>query len=134
MKISKLKITIKYLIVIACLAVLASCLAPEKFKSTINIEKDGAYSVKFEGILVHPMIRMAILQGQPEQMAQRAIKQGESKFTPEAGCQRFKYLGQGRFDVLFEKTGKATDPFYFTERKNQIISIQQKGNLILLQK
>ena len=107
---------------------LLSCLVPENFKVNVVLHKDGTYTFTYEGILTHAMARAAYVRKELSAKDEAEIKKSEKEFAEDTSYKKAIYLGGGQFKVAYEKNGKTTTPFYFTDRDNNFFSIRRVKN------
>jgi hypothetical protein len=96
----KLKVVQFSLAFLFIIAGLTACWIPEKFNAKITVDKDGSYTFVYDGIITHAMAAAAY-----------------------ADIKTAKYIGRGRYKILYKESGTVDTPFYFFSRENQIFSI-----------
>lgn len=87
---------------------LASCFYPEVFNITLNIDKNGAYSFIFDGTLVS----ITMDQQKDELLLHdhdlKRVQELEGVLKKNTHFQEVKYVGKGRFKVLYRQEGTIT--------------------------
>ena len=111
------------LILMIIVLIISSCFVPEKFSVKVQIEKDGTYTFTYDGILTHVFARAAEVEGKLSSKDKKEMKKIESDFRKEPGFKKVKYIGKGRFKVLYEKTGSRDEPFFFLSKEINLFSI-----------
>jgi hypothetical protein len=102
-----------------------SCVFPEKFDATITIDKDGRFSLSYEGILTFLLARMAIIEnGKLSQQDEKEIKELEKSFLQDPNCKKSRYIGNGQFDIVYERKGLISEPIYFIDSDTKIVTIR----------
>jgi len=114
----------RYLLVFALILILVSCFVPEKFTAKVEINSDGSYSFTYDGILTHALAKAALMQGPLSKKDKEEMKEYEKNLKDEPEYKKFKYIGKGQFEVLYEKTGKAGESFYFFDKDYCFFSIE----------
>lgn len=104
--------------------ILSSCLFPEKFEARINVNKDGTYSLTYDGILTWVLAKAAeVQQGKLSAKDEKEIKRLEQEFKKDPNYKKVSYLGHGQFQVLYERKGALSSPVYFINKESDFISI-----------
>ena len=115
--------------IIILLIVLSSCWFPEKFDSKIAITKDGTYSFVYDGILTFAAVREDIAKGKKlSSKDEKEIREFGKELLKDRNFKKVKYIGQGRFKVLYKREGILNSPFYFLGRESDFISIIPTSN------
>lgn len=87
---------------------LSSCFYPEVFNITLNIDKTGTYSFVFDGTLVFITMDQekdeVLLQGQDL----KRVQEVEGILRKNTHFREVKYVGKGRFKVLYRQEGTIT--------------------------
>jgi hypothetical protein len=110
---------------------LVSCFVPEKFTARLEINNDGSYSFTYDGILTYVLAKAALMQGPLSEEDKEEIKEIGNKFKEEPGFKKATYIGKGQYEVLYEKTGKDSESFYFLDKDYCFFSIEfSKGDSI----
>jgi len=113
-----------FILIAISLIVLSSCWFPEKFDSEITINKDGTYSFVYEGILTFAPARENIAKGKKLSLRDdKEIKEFGKELLKDRNFKKAKYIGQGRFKVLYKSEGIINSPFYFLDHESDFISI-----------
>lgn len=108
------------------LSFITSCLFPEKFDIKININKNGSYSFVYDGILTYVIARAGAVEGKLTAKDERDVKTLEREIKKDPGFKEVRYLGEGRFKVLYKRDGSVNTPMYFLGVNDRIISIVPK--------
>lgn len=111
------------LFIFAIALILSSCFVPEKFTAKVEINNDGSYSFTYDGILTHALAKAALMQGPLSKKDKSEMKEIENEFNIELEFKKANYIGKGQFEVLYEKTGKAGESFYFFDEQFCFFSI-----------
>jgi hypothetical protein len=91
--------------IFACLF-LTSCLVPEEFTSTLNIDKNKQYKFSYDGTVAYGTALAEIKErGQLSQADNAEIKKAEANLRKEKGFSSVEYVGRGRFKVRYEESG-----------------------------
>lgn len=105
---------------------LSSCFVPEKFSASLSLDKNGSYTFMYDGILVYALARQAYVQGQLNAKGDAELRTLEKKLRTESPAfKQVKYLGAGRYQVLYEVKGNLEKPFYFFGSDNQLFSARK---------
>jgi hypothetical protein len=120
---SRGKMLILLTVLVCSLIWLNSCLYPEKFNMTININKDGQYSFVYDGIMIDDTIREAEMKGESQSKIKN-IKEIEDYLHKIPYFKEVKYVGQGKFKVLFKQEGDANSGMYFFDKNNKWFAIE----------
>lgn len=108
---------------------LTSCWLPEKFNAEIDINKDGSYTLIYDGILTFVMAKAAeIEQGKLSAKDEKDLKDLEKEFKEDKNFKKVKYLGHAQFKVLYEQKGTLNSPVYFLGKDMRILSIIPSSN------
>ena len=118
----------KYLLVFALILILVSCFIPEKFTAKIEINNDGSYSFIYDGILTYLFARAAAIEAPLSEEDEAEMKEYENEFKEEPEFKKVNYIGKGQFEVLYEKTGKPGESFYFFDEQYSFFSIVYSKN------
>lgn len=100
-----------------------SCFFPEQFDAKITINKDGTFSLRYDGILTFIPAKQAEAQEKLTPEEENQFKQLEQQLLKEPGFKKAEYQGHGRFKVLCERTGNLNSSVYFPGKDNTILSI-----------
>lgn len=114
----------KLLLCAATLLLLSGCWIPEQFDAKIAINKDGRYTLSYDGILSYAAGLAAAKKGELKAKDEEAFKKEAEKIAREPGFKKVDYLGKGRYKVLVEKSAKTGEATFFLNRNAKIISIQ----------
>jgi hypothetical protein len=117
------KIIVLITVLVFSLICLNSCLYPEKFNIVINIAKDGKYSFVYDGFFIDDLTREASLKkdSPTEQKYAKLIEDSLHKITY---FKEIKYVGEGKFKVLYQQDGDAKAGMFFIGKDNRWISIE----------
>ena len=123
MKQIKSKLLAIILLLVAFL--LSSCLFPEEFKAKVNIDKNGNYTLTYDGILTYVMAKMAeVEQGKLSKKDEQDIKELAKVFREDSNFKKVKYLGHGQFKVLYERKGTLESTVYFLDSDTKILTLK----------
>jgi hypothetical protein len=112
------------LLVLLMPLILASCLFPEEFKASVDINKNGSFSFTYDGILTFVVGRAAEVQGgKLSPKMERDLKKLQQELAKDKAFKKVEYLGHSKFHVLFKKEGSLDKPFYITDKDTKIFSI-----------
>lgn len=103
--------------------ILVSCFIPEEFTIKIEVNNDGSYSFIYDGILTYLFARAAAIEAPLSEEDEAEMKEIENEFKEEPEFKKVSYIGNGQFEVLYEKTGKAGESFYFFDEQFCFFSI-----------
>jgi hypothetical protein len=115
-----------------------ACVIPEKFTCAINVDKQGAYSVDFKGILLFwAALEDVEKQGKVSAETDRQIKEMFDELIPkEPMIKKYEYRNSGRAYV--EYFNKVTDNSTLDLSESfgmpLIISVSQDGTIIITEK
>ena len=103
---------------------ISSCFFPEEFAAKITINKDGTYSLVYDGILTFVPAKAAeIQQGKLTSADEREIKKGEQEMLKDPKFKNVKYIGHGQFKVFYKDEGTLNTSIYFINQDQNIVSI-----------
>lgn len=95
------------LISIAPLLLLTGCWWPEKFTATLDINSDRTFTFRYEGILAYaPAVAELKKSGKLQAGVENDLKQAQKELMKEEGFKSCSYKGDGRFQIVYEKSGK----------------------------
>ena len=95
------------LISIAPLLLFTGCWWPEKFTATLDINSDKTYTFRYEGILAFaPAVAELKKSGKLAAGVENDLKRAEKELMKEEGFKSCSYKGDGRFQVVYEKSGR----------------------------
>ncbi|MCK4813809.1 MAG: hypothetical protein KAT14_07720 [Candidatus Marinimicrobia bacterium] len=119
------------LVIIGIIFLLQGCWIPEDFETTIKVNKDGSYTFTYDGTLTHFLVLAAAKDGTLKEEDEADMKEQETAFKKEPGYKKVKYLGEGRYKVLVDTTGKAGETYYFMSSDIKFFAIdpQDDGTL-----
>lgn len=110
-------------VLVCSLICLNSCLYPEKFTITINIAKDGKYSFAYDGFFIDDSTREANIKGQsPTEM--KNVKEIEEYLHKISYFKEIKYVGEGKFKVLYQQEGDMKTGMVFIDKENPMVAIE----------
>jgi len=112
---------------------LSACLLPEDFEASITVKRDGSYTFNYDGNLVHIMALSAIMEDKLSKEDAAALKEQEKELRDSPGFKKAKYIGNARYKVSVEHSGKAGEDYYFTDKEMSMFSIkgQDDGTLAI---
>lgn len=97
-----------YVLLVLCslFILLSSCIVPEKFDVKINVNKDGTFSFVYDGILTYILAQAASVDGSLSAQDERELKaMGDQEFKKDSHFKKVKYIGKGRYEVLYKEEG-----------------------------
>ncbi len=107
---------------------LSACFLPENFEATITVKHDGSYTFKYDGNLVFAMALSAIKEGKFSKKDEESLKDQEKELLKSPGFKKAKYIGNARYKVLVEQSGKAGEDYYFISKDMSIFSIKGQAD------
>lgn len=120
----KLKVVQFSLAFLFIIAGLTACWIPEKFNAKITVDKDGSYTFVYDGIITHVMAAAAYAEGSFSKKDEKEFEEEMTEeFQKDPDIKTAKYIGRGRYKILYKESGTVDTPFYFFSRENQIFSI-----------
>ncbi len=110
---------------------LSGCFLPEDFDVTIKVKRDGSYTFRYDGNLIFTMALSAIEDGTFTKKDEASLKEQEKDMLESPGVKKAKYIGNARYKVLVEQTGKAGEDYDFISKEISFFSIkgQDDGTL-----
>lgn len=112
------------LTLVACIA-LAGCLLPEQFTASITVKPDGSYTYKYDGTAVNVMAASVIQEkGALSPQDEEGLKREAEGVSGSPGVKKFKYTGDGRYDIVIEEELK----FRQANRVLQIFTVEKDQN------
>ncbi|MBF0248524.1 MAG: hypothetical protein HQL36_10715 [Alphaproteobacteria bacterium] len=105
-------------------AVLASCYMPARFDAEIELDRQGYYSLKFDGYMVDVGLYKGLVIDKTVSPAEEKEKAAiiERDFRRETSTKDFKYYREGHFKVNWERSGDLLDVKTVTfVRRNELI-------------
>lgn len=113
------------------LVALMGCFIPEQFDAKVMVNKDGSYTMAYDGTLTFVMALAAGKKGELNANDEEMLKREGAQLARQPGFKKVEYLGNGRYKVLFEKSGKPGEPLYFLNREMKFFAIapQRDGTL-----
>jgi len=117
------KMTVLIIVLICSLICVNSCLYPEKFNITINITKDGKYTFVYDGFFIDDLTREANIKGDsPAEM--KSAKEIEEYLHKIPYFKEIKYVGEGKFKVLYQQEGDTKSGLFFIDKDYRWVSIE----------
>ena len=107
---------------------LSSCFLPEDFEVTISVKQDGSYTFQYDGNLVFVMALSAKKEGKLTKEDEKSLKEQEKKLLESPGFKKAKYIGNARYKVLVEQSGKPGVDYYFISKEMSIFSIKGQSD------
>lgn len=114
---------------------LAGCYLPSQFKVDVRIGNDGSYTVRYVGRLADSTMFVGLKEG--TMGAAKEAKQVETvkkDLARDSGFRTIDYVGEGFFQVLYEKAGNIFDDktLTFVNGGSRILSIAfvSKSNIV----
>jgi hypothetical protein len=97
----------------------------------MNITKDGKYSFVYDGVIIDDNIRDAQIKGESSSETKKR-KEVEEYLQKNPNFKEIKYVGEGKFKVLFKQEGDAKSETSFIDKDNKWISIEPLFSDIIL--
>jgi len=119
----KIRAIVMAMMVIVMLISLSACFLPEDFDASITVRHDGSYTFKYEGNLVHALALSSIKEGKFAKKDEAELKQYAKEMVNQPGFKKVNYIGNARYKVLVDQSGKAGEDYYFTAKDMSIFSI-----------
>jgi hypothetical protein len=114
---------------------LSSCFYPETFEVRLNIDKSGAYSFAFDGMLVFLSDNQAADEVLLKDQDPTKIAELEKALKKNKSFQEIKYTGKGRFNVRYLREGviKPDTELKFLDEHCLILTIEpgEPGRIII---
>jgi len=110
---------------------LSSCILPEDFEANITLKRDGSYTFRYDGNLVHVLALSAIMEGKLSKEDEASLKAQGKELRGSPGFKKAKYIGNARYKVSVEQSGKAGEDYYFTSKEMSIFSIKGRDDGML---
>ena len=112
-------------VTIAVLVLLVTgCWIPEDFDVAVKIDKDGNYTFTYDGTLAFAPALAAAKQKGLSERDEAQLRKKAQEMKQESDFKEVRYLGEGRYKVLVQKTGNAKEPYFFLSRELNIFTIQ----------
>ena len=85
---------------VAATATLGGCYLPEKFTASLDFDRQGAYTYRFDGTVVHQLAALEIAQsGSLSAKTDSGLRSNVDKLAKAEGVSRARYQGNGRVEV-----------------------------------
>lgn len=107
---------------------LSGCFFPEDFDVTIKVKRDGGYTFRYDGNLVFVMALSAIEDGTFTKEDEASLKKQEKDMLESPGVKKVKYIGNARYKVSMEQSGKAGEDYYFISKEMSYFSIKGRDD------
>lgn len=122
-----------FILLVGTLFFWSSCFLPENFEANITIRQDGSYLFQYNGNLVFAMALSAQKEGKLSKEDKKSLKEQEKHLLETPGFKKAEYIGNTRYKVLVEKSGKSGEDYYFLSKDMSIFSIrkQKDGSLAI---
>ena len=110
---------------------LSGCFLPEDFDVTIKVKRDGSYTFRYDGNLVFATALSAMEDSKLSKKDEASLKEQEKDMLESPGVKKAKYIGNARYKVLVEHSGKAGEDYDFISKEISFFSIkgQDDGTL-----
>ena len=117
------------LLTMACLGILFSaCLFfADKYNVTVTISPTGDYSFVFEGTIASLSAREAEAIPGKKPLNEETYKSMEEEMRKDPSFKEVRYLGKGRYQIRYERTGNAKTAFNFLDQDTLTFSILTTG-------
>ena len=117
---------VKWAGAVVLIAALSGCYLPTRFVAEITIQRTGDYTLTFDGVLLSSNLVPGLMTGEPDQ--QEIDERLAGVFTDlgrDSSYQTVEYLGNGAFQVYFEKSDNIFDrtSVTFIRTDNRFLSI-----------
>ena len=103
---------------------LSSCFLPEDFDVNITVRRDGSYTFRYDGNLVFATALSAIEDGTFTKKDEASLKEQEKELRDSPGFKKAKYIGNARYKVSMEHSGKAGEDYDFISKEMSFFSIK----------
>lgn len=85
---------------------MASCLVPEEFTATLNVDKSKNFQFVYEGTIAYaPALAEIRKSGLLSSAGETELKKGEAELRGKPGFTSVEYVGHGRYKVRYQETG-----------------------------
>lgn len=112
----KLKVFHWVLAFLFIIAGLTACWIPEKFNAKITVDKDGSYTFVYDGIITYAMAAAAHAEGSFSKKDEKEFEEWiTDEFQKDPDIKTAKYIGRGRYQILYKKSGTVDKPFYLAK-------------------
>lgn len=82
------------------------CWWPEKFDATLEVNADKSYTFRYDGVLTFaPAVAEIRKSGRLDAGDEDDLRKAAAELAREPGFKSVSYLGEGRYRVLYEKSG-----------------------------
>lgn len=116
----------KWAVAFVLAAGLSGCYLPTKFVAEINIQRNGDYTLTYDGVLVSSNLVPGLMTGDPnEQEIAERIGGVHSDLGRDSAFRQIDYLGDGAFQVLYERSDNIFEhsSFNFVRQDSKFISM-----------
>ena len=96
---------VRWAVVVVLTLVLSGCYLPTRFLAEINIQRNGDYTLTYDGVVWSSNLVPGLITGDPtpEEIAQR-IEGVHLDLGRDSSFREIEYLSDGAFQVYFEKS------------------------------
>ena len=105
---------------------LAGCYLPSQFKVDVRIGSDGSYTVRYVGRLAESTLFVGLREGTMDAAKEaERVESAKKDLARDSGFRAVDYVGEGFFEVQYEKAGNIFDDktLTFVNGGSQILSI-----------
>ena len=104
---------------------LPSCFfVPEQFEAEVRINKDGTYSLTYEGLLTHIFARAAeVEQGEISAKTRSELREIEEDLRKDSNFEKVEYVGHAQFKVVYKREGTLDRRVHFLGEGAKIVSL-----------
>ena len=107
---------------------LAGCFLPEKFESKVDIQKDGSYTLSYDGTIAYAPALNRKISAKDEKKLESMVKD----IKKDPNIKEAKYLGNARYQITMLQKKKAGEKAYFFDKRANIISVIPNGKSITI--
>jgi hypothetical protein len=101
-------------LVVAGLLILAGCPILDNFEFAVDIERDGSYTVTYDGLVIaYSWIPNYSVEGELTAAQEEEMHEEYDSLFAQPGFRDVRYLGDAVFRVRFRRTMKAGESFAF---------------------
>ncbi|MDD5062507.1 MAG: hypothetical protein PHN44_09555 [Candidatus Marinimicrobia bacterium] len=116
---------------ILLLLILSSCFIPENFTTKVQVRKNGDFIFIYNGNLAFAPALSAIKEGSISKKDEKSLKDWVTELKKDPDFKAVRYIGDGRYKVTVEHTGKAGEKYHFISKDMKIFSIESQPDRTL---
>ena len=107
---------------------LSACYLPEDFDVTITVRRDGSYTFRYDGNLIFALALASMEDGKLSKKDEASLKEQAKELQKSPGFKKAKYIGNARYKVLMEQSGKAGEDYDFISKEMSFFSIKGQND------